>query len=107
MLLAAHHRAAGAGSLPDYRQTGPRRNLLWFPETYRRPGEHRQSEEFQDEFVKDLIFFKDAASDRESWDAALNYLLFRQLDSDWFTSEYYTYRPRAEVGTPFTPGLSP
>ena len=107
LLLAAHHRAAGAGSLPDYRQTGPRRNLLWFPETYRRPGEHRQSEEFPEEFTKDLIFFKDAASDRESWDAALNYLLFRQLDSDWFTSEYYTYRPRAEAGAPITPGLSP
>ena len=98
LLLAAHHRATGAGKLPDYRQTGPRRNLLWFPETYRRPGENRQTEEFQEEFTKDLAFFRDAASERKYWHEALNYLLYRRLDSDWFTSEYYTYLPRDSAG---------
>ncbi len=98
LLLAAHHRVAGAGSLPGYRQSGPRRNLLWFPETYRRPGENRPSEAFREEFTRDLAFFREAAGQREYWRSALNYLLYRRLDSDWFTSEYYTYLPQEPAG---------
>ncbi len=104
LLLAAHHRVSvPGGGLPNYRQIGPRHNLLWFPETYRRPGENRQAEEFGEEFAKDLIFFRDAASNREYWGDALNYLLYRKLDSDWFTSEYYTYLLRNSKGTTANP----
>ena len=94
VLLAAHHRATKPGSLAAYEQSGPRRNLLWFPETYRRPGENRQSEPFIDEMKQDLLYFKEAATSREKWNQAINYLFTRQMDSEWFSSEYYTYLRR-------------
>ena len=101
ILLAAHHRAAGPGSLAGYDQSGPRRNLLWFPETYRRPGENRQSEEFLEELKQDLLYFREAAASREKWNQALNYLFTRRMETDWFNSEYYTYlrRESTEPGT--------
>ena len=100
ILAAAHHRAAEPGSLAGYDQYGPRRNLLWFPETYRRPGENRQSEEFVEEVKQDLLYFREAAASPEKWHQALDYLFTRNMDADWFNSEYYTYvrRESAEPG---------
>ena len=92
VLVAAHHRPAKSGALTGFSQAGPRRNLLWFPETYRRPGEDRQSEVLLEEVKEDLLFFRKAAADREKWNQALNYLLKREMEADWFNSEYYTYR---------------
>ena len=97
LLVAVHHRPAKPGSLSSFSQNGPRRNLLWFPETYRRPGEDRPSEDFREEVVNDLRFFRQAAGQRESWGDALNYWIYREMDSDWFTSEYYVYRPKIPV----------
>ena len=68
-----------------------RRNLLWFPETYRRPGENRQGEEAAEEVIADLKFFRDVATDRDKWRQALRYIFARDMESDWFKSEYYTY----------------
>ena len=97
ILVASHHRAAGSGALEDYSESAPRRNLLWFPETYRRPGEDRQSEEFIDEVKQDLMYFKEAAVSPEKWHQALGYLFTREMDTDWFNSEYYTYVRRDSV----------
>ena len=94
LLLTDAHRYRG-GNLPShYRQDGPKRNLLWFPESYRRPGENRQAEGPAEELGKDLDFFRDAATKRDLWHQSLTYLLFRDLNSDWFTAEYYTYLPK-------------
>ena len=92
VLVAAHNRPTSSGSMTGYQQSGPRRNLLWFPETYRRPAEDRQNEGPVDEFTQDLSFFGEAATTKENWNEVLNYLALRKLDADWFNSEYYTYR---------------
>ena len=64
---------------------------MWFPETYRRPGEDRQNEGTVEEVLADLEYFGDAASDKDKWRQALDYLFTRDMESDWFNSEYYTY----------------
>ena len=96
LLLTTAHRYRGGNMPPHYRQEGPKRNLLWFPESYRRPGENRPAEGPLTELSQDLAFFRDAATDRDLWRQALRYLLFRELSSDWFTAEYYGYWPRGD-----------
>ena len=100
LLVASHHRGAEPGTLSAYEDLGPKRNLLWFPETYRRPGENRQDENIVEEVLKDLAFFQDSAASGETWNTVLNYLIDRELESDWFNSEYYTYlrKEMAETG---------
>ena len=94
LLITSAHRFRGDNTPPAYQQTGPQRSLLWFPESYRRPGENRQAEGPAAELTKDLAFFRDAAAEKAMWHQALTYLLFRDLESDWFTAEYYTYLPK-------------
>ncbi|MDE2843435.1 MAG: hypothetical protein OXN21_08645, partial [Chloroflexota bacterium] len=89
LLVASHHRPSG--SLAGFDESGPRRNLLWYPETYRRPGEDRQSEDIIEEIKEDLAYFGDAATSRDKWHQALKYFLTRGMEADWFNSEYYTY----------------
>ena len=91
VLVASHHRAAEPGVWAGFSQLGRARNLLWFPETYRRPGEDRQSEQFLTEVKQDLQFFRKTAASPGKWNQALKYLLTREMEADWFNSEYYTY----------------
>ena len=91
-------------TLSEYRRDGPLRNLLWFYEdAYRRPGENRQAEGYpwgikglpsKEQITKDFSYFKSVATDKQSWFDALDYLLFRNLEGDWYNSEYYSYLPR-------------
>ena len=90
-LVASHNRPSSSGAMQEYDELETRRNLLWFPETYRRPGEDRQEEETVEEVLADLEYFRDAATDKEKWRQALGYLFTREMESDWFKSEYYTY----------------
>ena len=99
-LLTVDHGNKNAETLDGYQQDGPNRNLLWFPETYRRPNENRQGEGFvwgfrgipnKEQLSLDFKYFKDLTTSRESWFGALDYLIFRNLDKDWFNSEYYSY----------------
>ena len=76
-----------------YRRQGPFRELLWFPETYRRPNENREEEPMHTQFAKDLGYFRDSVSSREKWAEALNYVISRQMNTDWYRSEYYAYLP--------------
>ena len=91
LLLAVDHAGRKDGELEGYEESDPLHSLLWFPETYRRPSEARQDEEWKDEFKKDLGFFKDVASSRGAWRSTLSYWIFRDLRQDWFTGDYYTY----------------
>jgi predicted membrane-bound mannosyltransferase len=93
-LLSSRHGARDASFLSGYRQEGPYRNLLWFPESYRRPGENRHAEGIQEELARDWEFFKQMATRRDSWRDTLDYLILRKLDRDWFNSEYYSFLPR-------------
>lgn len=90
-LVASHNRPSSPGKMQGYDELDTRRNLLWFPETYRRPGEDRQMEDPIEEVLADLDYFRDAAADKEKWGQALDYLFTRDMESDWFKSEYYTY----------------
>ncbi len=92
ILVVEQHQPEEPESMTGYQQNGPYRNLLWFPESYRRPGENRIEEPFLEQFWQDWAFFLSIAVQRDYWNAALDYLLFRQLDSDWFDSRYYTYQ---------------
>jgi predicted membrane-bound mannosyltransferase len=91
LLLTANHISYGTQFLRGHEKSEPLRNLLWFPESYRRPAEDRQSEGPIEELSKDFTFFRDSASSREAWRGVINYILFRDLKRDWYSSEYYSY----------------
>lgn len=93
LLLNAQHSQRDSSVLTQYEKEGPLQNLLWFPESYRRPGENRQAEGPAEELAKDFAFFKEAATSRGTWQEALDYIIFRELERDWYTSEYYSYMP--------------
>ena len=76
-----------------YRREGKFSNLLWFPETYRRADENREEEPMYSQLAKDFRFFGDTVTSRDSWYDVLDYVLFRRLDKDWYSSEYYSYLP--------------
>ena len=93
-LLVKTSHAGSDGVVQDaYRREGAFNNLLWFPETYRRPDENREEEPMHTQLARDFRFFGHTVTSRDSWVDALDYFLFRKLDRDWFTSEYYTYLP--------------
>lgn len=93
-LLVKDGHAGNDGAVREsYRREGPFQNLLWFPETYRRPNENREEEAMSAQLVKDFQFFGEVAGQRESWADALDYVLFRRLDTAWFSSNYYRYLP--------------
>ena len=91
LMLAASHANSTDEELADYEKSELMHSLLWYPETYRRPAEARQDEEWNDELKKDLVFFKDVASSRDAWRSVLDYWIFRDLRQDWFTGDYYIY----------------
>ena len=120
LLLSVEHGGRDAGALSAYQRDGPLRNLLWFnEEAYRRPGEQRfqcppgppglfcapEGQEPEghpwglkglpnkNQITKDFRYFKSVAANKESWFDALDYLLFRNLDGDWYNSQYYLYLP--------------
>ena len=72
-------------------KSGPRRDLLWFPESYRRPGEDRVQESLWEELSKDADFFRERVTDRRAWRAAMDYVLSRELQRDWYTAEFHLY----------------
>ena len=102
LLLKANHGGDDVESKVVNQREGPFRDLLWFPESYRRPHENRQDEGSQwgirglpstRQLSADFKYFGKVATNRESWADGINYLVFRDLDTDWFTSEYYSFLP--------------
>ena len=93
LLVKDAHIGDDAVVQETYRRQGASNNLLWFPETYRRPDENRENEPMHTQLAKDFRFFANTAVSRDSWVDALDYVLFRNLDHPWFTSQYYTYLP--------------
>lgn len=90
-LMTVQHVGDDSQLLDNYEKSESMRNLLWFPESYRRPGENRQDEPLTEELAKDLKFFREIAKSRAAWQAAIDYALFRDLKRDWYNSEYYSY----------------
>ena len=77
----------------SYRKEGPFKELLWFPESYRRPDENREEEAMHTQLVKDFGYFRESVSSRQSWAEVLDYVIYRKLDDQWYRSEYYAYLP--------------
>ncbi len=102
-LLLSDDHEVDAAFLPEHQRAGPHRDLLWFYEdAYRRPGEDRKEEGSpgglrgipnKEQITKDFAYFKSVASAKQSWFDALDYLIFRNLDSDWYNAKYYSYLP--------------
>ena len=93
LVVKKPHVGNDADVQEGFRREGPFKELLWFPETYRRPDEDRATEPMHTQLGNDFGFFRDSVSSRESWASVLNYAIFRELDSPWFHSEYYAYLP--------------
>jgi hypothetical protein len=103
LLLTVAHKLTSITSLTKFKREGPFLDLLWFPETYRRPHENRQDEGFQwgfrgipsrKQLGEDFRYFGEAVTSKEKWSKTLGYILFRELDTDWYKSEYYSYLPK-------------
>ncbi|PKB64836.1 MAG: hypothetical protein BZY80_01840 [SAR202 cluster bacterium Io17-Chloro-G2] len=101
-VLTMGHGDRDGEYLAQFEKRGPLQNLLWFPESYRRPDENRQAEgsfwgfrgvPSKEQFTKDLGFFRSSAISRDSWFRVLDYWLFRQLERDWYDAKYYSYLP--------------
>ena len=91
-LVEGQHAGAGASGDGDgYGRTGPMRNLLWYPETYRRPHEARTETPFWEQLRADTAFFAETAADPGKWREALDYIIARRQDSDWYSAEFYRY----------------
>ena len=71
-----------------------RRNLLWHPETYRRPGEQRTTTSMPEQLKADFKWFGEVATDPATLREALEYIVARDMETDWFRSEYYHYTRR-------------
>ena len=93
LLVKNSHAGSDEEVLEVYQREGSFNNLLWFPESYRRPDENREEEPMYEQIFKDFQFFGDTLTSRESWGNVLDYALFRRLDRDWYSSEYYSYLP--------------
>ena len=89
--LAEAAHAVEPDEADAYHRDGPRRNILWYPETYRRPGEARTETAFWQQLAADVDFFRDSAADPEKWRQAIEYITARRQQSDWYAAEYYQY----------------
>lgn len=93
VVLSDQYTVRNSQYLLTHEKSGPYKNLLWFPESYRRPGEKRQVEHFGDEITRDFKYLFDIMTDRESWLASIDYIIYRKLDSDWWTSKFFLFLP--------------
>ena len=97
ILLIEPHANRDAVHLEGYEKSGPFKNLLWFPESYRRPGENRKAEGLWwilpsgKQLKEDFLFVKDNITSREPWGNALDYFLFRKLGTKWWDSKFFAY----------------
>ncbi len=93
LLVKDGHVGPDSDVQQQYRKQGPFKELLWFPETYRRPDENRQEEAMHTQLAKDFGFFRDSVASRESWAVVMDYVIFRRLGTPWDSSEFYAYLP--------------
>ena len=91
LLLIESHGNRDSEHLISYEKSDPLKNLLWFPESYRRPGENRQNEALVEQLKKDFHFVKDNITRREPWKNALDYFLLRRLGTQWWDSKFFAY----------------
>ena len=91
LVLLDSHGHRDSSQLESYDRHGPYRDLIWFPEGYRRKGENRKTEAFWNEILMDFGFLKDNIGHKQSWSDALDYLIYRKIGSQWLDSRFFTY----------------
>ncbi len=64
-----------------------RKNLLWYPESYRRVS----LSDTNNSFFKDISFLVTVLFKNETRGKILKYFILREQESDWFRSEYSIY----------------
>ena len=89
--LAESGHAVSGEVEETWAKSGPMRNLLWYPETYRRPNESRTDTSFWQQLSADVSFFTATAAEPAKWRQALGYIVARHQGSDWYKAEYYQY----------------
>ena len=102
ILLNETHARRDSTYLASYEESGPFKNLLWFPEGYRRPGENRKEENLAKQLKEDFKFAKDNITRLRPWKDALEYFLFRRLGTGWWDSKYFTYISSESASGPDT-----
>ena len=102
ILLNEAHARRDLTYLDSYEESGPFQNLLWFPESYRRPGENRKEESLGKQIKEDFKFAKENITRLRPWRDALDYFLFHRLGTGWWDSKYFTYTAPASVPGPET-----
>ena len=91
VLLNESHANRDSEHLGEYEKSGPFKNLLWFPESYRRSGEDRKNEGIGEQLRKDFLALKNNITRGAAWKDTLDYFLFRELDSKWWDSRYFAF----------------
>ncbi len=94
LLIAVRNGDGGPELEETYEKSGPWGDLLWFPESYRRPGENRGEESVWEELRQDADFFRQQAASRRAWESALEYALVRELRDDWYSADFHLYSRR-------------
>ena len=103
LLLIESHANRDSAHLSEFEKSGPFKNLLWFPESYRRPGEDRKRESMGEQLEKDFRFIKDTFTRKDSWENAVDYFLFRKISNSWWNSTYFSYAA-PDAGVPAADG---
>ena len=82
-----------SSTLGDYDKSGPFRNLIWFPEDYKRPGADRGpgGESLPEQFKEDLVFVVEQVFSKGFWESSVDYFLFRRLGNAWGPPAFYVY----------------
>ena len=80
--------------LEDYKREGSFKELIWFPEVYRRPGERRKEETIFRELWEDVKFAANMFPRQAAWKDAMDYIIFRHIEEEWWDTKFYNYRPR-------------
>jgi len=91
LVLLDSHGHRDSSQLKSYDRHGPYRDLIWFPESYRRKGENRKTEAFWKEILMDFGFLKDNIGHKQSWKDTLDYLIHRKIGSQWLDRRFFTY----------------
>ena len=82
-----------SSTLIGYEKSGPFRNLIWFPEDYKRPGADRGEggESLGEQAKEDFLFVIDNVFSKGFWESALDYFFFRKLGNKWGPPGFYAY----------------
>lgn len=93
LLLNTQHGRRDAVPLMEYERRGEYWNLLWFPQVYRVPDVSSR-DTMLGRWKKEAAYLWKNIRLRKAWDGFFDYLITRQLGSQWWFSDFYAYFPK-------------